>query len=298
MARPNFNDRSWQDIDWEAWAPQFSITDRATSLRELQNGIGTRYIEVQNLLSRLPPHAGKAKSLIALWRHEANGYGRTIVFSESSRILRRLDDLFGQVTAQLQAVRQAAKATRKLQKLRPPTQVSSGAARPPATAGHAAHGTADDDTEFFQRFDGMSHSAATSRQRSDARSPTRDTAAARWAAVQAAMASECDTCRSDSVRPVTNRHFRTALDVPDDLLVEQFQQTRGANHVRIVVAGKTQFWTTGLPNLEQLGIARYSIYRRNTSNGRFDYVAGIRRPEEAAAEREAANRVQPARDSG
>jgi len=56
--------------------------------------------------------------------------------------------------------------------------------------------------------------------------------------------------------------------------------------VRIVVAGKTQFWTTGLPNLEQLGIARFAIYRRDGHTRRFEYVAGIRRPEDVAAQRE------------
>ena len=106
MAKPNFHDRSWQEIDWETWGSQFSIVDRASSVRELQNGIGTRYMEVQDLLSQLPPHAGRAHSLVAAWRAEVNGYGRTIVFSESPRILRRLDDLHGQVTAQLHAARQ------------------------------------------------------------------------------------------------------------------------------------------------------------------------------------------------
>ena len=113
MAKPNFHDRSWQEIDWETWGSQFSIVDRASSIRELQNGIGTRYMEVQDLLSQLPPHAGRAHSLVAAWRTEVNGYGRTIVFSESPRVLRRLDDLHGQVTAQLHAARQAAKAARK-----------------------------------------------------------------------------------------------------------------------------------------------------------------------------------------
>jgi len=58
MAKPNFHDRSWQEIDWETWGSQFSIVDRASSLRELQNGIGTRYMEVQDLLSQLPPFMG------------------------------------------------------------------------------------------------------------------------------------------------------------------------------------------------------------------------------------------------
>ena len=34
MAKPNFHDRSWQDIDWETWGPQFSIVDRASSIGE------------------------------------------------------------------------------------------------------------------------------------------------------------------------------------------------------------------------------------------------------------------------
>jgi hypothetical protein len=57
--------------------------------------------------------------------------------------------------------------------------------------------------------------------------------------------------------------------------------------VRIVLAGRTQFWTTGLPNLENLGIARFSIYRRDGVTRHFDYVTGIRRPEDTAAQREA-----------
>ena len=124
MAKPNFHDRSWQEIDWETWGSQFSIVDRASSLRELQNGIGTRYMEVQDLLSQLPPHAGRAHSLVAAWRAEVNGYGRTIVFAESTRILRRLDELHAQVTAQLQAARQAAKAARRA---RQRAQMASGA---------------------------------------------------------------------------------------------------------------------------------------------------------------------------
>ena len=51
-----------------------------------------------------------------------------------------------------------------------------------------------------------------------------------------------------------------------------------------------RFWTTGLPNLENLGIARFSIYRRDGSTRHFDYVAGLRRPEETAAQRELAER--------
>jgi hypothetical protein len=274
MARPNFHDRSWDDIDWETWGPQFSIADRATSVRELQNGIGTRYMEVQDLLSQLPPHAGKAKALVALWRHEVNGYGRTIAFAEASRILTRLDSLHGQVTAQLQAARQAAKAARKQRQREQAAGLRSGAG-------------ADE-------FEGMSHSAATARQRSDDPRPGQDSAAWRWRQVQITMARECDTVVHDSARPVTARQFRSAVEAGDGALVEQFRSARTANDmVRIVVAGATQFWTTGLPNLEQLGIARFAIYRREGLSRRFDYVAGIRRPEEAAAAREAALRASP-----
>ena len=285
MAKPNFNDRSWEDIDWDVWGPQFSITDRATSIRELQNGIGTRYIEVQNLLSRLPPHAGKAKSLVALWRHEVNGIGRTIVFAESSRILRRLDDLHGQVTAQLHAARQAAKANRKARQRA--LLASAGATARVGATGQASHRSSDHDTDDFE---GMRHSAATSRQRSDDVNPGQQTAAMRWAAVQAAMARECDGCLPDTAKPVTARQFRTAVDASGEAVVEQFQPARDNALVRIVVAGRTQFWTTGLPNLENLGIARFSIYRRDGNTRRFDYVAGIRRPEDAAAQREATER--------
>ena len=279
MARPNFHDRSWQDIDWETWGPQFSIVDRASSVRELQNGIGTRYMEVQDLLSQLPPHAGKAKAMVALWRHEVSGYGRTITFSESNRVLRRLDDLYGQVSAQLQSARQAAKAARKLRQRGLPTPAG---ARTGAGQGGVAGADAD--------FEGMSHSAATSRQRSDDAHPGQQTAAMRWAAVQAAMARECDGCSLDSAKPVTARQFKTAVDASGEATVEQFQPARDNGLVRIVVAGRTQFWTTGLPNLENLGIARFSIYRRDGHTRRFDYVAGIRRPEDTAAQREIAER--------
>ena len=285
MAKPNFHDRSWRDIDWETWGPQFSIVDRASSIGELQNGIATRYMEVQDLLSQLPPHAGRAQSLVAQWRQEVNGYGRTVVFSESTRLLRRLDDLHAQVTAQLHAARQAAKAARKA---RQRALLASGAA--PArmgAAGQAPHRSSDHDTDDFE---GMRHSAATSRQRSDDVNPGRQTAAMRWAAVQAAMARECDGCLPDTAKPVTARQFRTAVDASGEALVEQFQPARDNGLVRIVVAGRTQFWTTGLPNLENLGIARFSIYRREGNARRFDYVAGIRRPEDAAAQREVAER--------
>src|SRR3954468_24199163 len=152
MAKPNFHDRSWHEIDWETWGSQFSIVDRATSIGELQNGIATRYMEVQDLLSQLPPHAGRAHALVAGWRMEVSGYGRTIVFAESTRILRRLDDLHAQVTAQLHAARQAARAARKA---RQRALVASGA-RDAAPRAHDAH---DND------FEGMRHSAATARQR-------------------------------------------------------------------------------------------------------------------------------------
>jgi hypothetical protein len=283
MARPNFHDRSWHDIDWETWGPQFSIVDRASSIGELQNGIATRYMEVQDLLSQLPPHAGRAQSLVALWRHEVNGYGRTVVFSESAHLLRRLDDLHAQITAQLHAARQAAKAARKARQ-RLLLAGAGGAARTP---GHAAPRGAEHDADDFE---GMRHSAATSRQRSDDVNPGQQTAAMRWAAVQAAMARECDGCVADSAKPVTARQFRTAVDASGDASVEQFQPARDNGLVRIVVAGRAQFWTTGLPNLENLGIARFSIYRRDGNTRRFDYVAGLRRPEDTAAQREAAER--------
>jgi hypothetical protein len=283
MAKPNFHDRSWQDIDWETWGSQFSIVDRASSIGELQNGIATRYMEVQDLLSQLPPHAGRAQSMVALWRHEVNGYGRTVVFSESTRVLRRLDDLHSQVTAQLHAARQSAKAARKA---RQRALLASGGARAGATA-PASHRSSDLDTDHFE---GMRHSAATSRQRSDDVDPGKQTAATRWAAVQAAMARECDGCIPDTARPVTARQFKTAVDAAGEAAVEQFQPARDNGLVRIVVAGRTQFWTTGLPNLENLGIARFSIYRRDGITRRFDYVAGIRRPEDTAAQREASER--------
>jgi len=281
MARPNFHDRSWQDIDWATWGSQFSIVDRASSIGELQNGIATRYMEVQDLLSQLPPHAGRAHALVGAWRQEVGGYGRTIVFSESSLILRRLDELHAQVTAQLQAARQAAKAARKA-RLR---AMAAGAGAPGSAraGGHAAHRSSDHDTDDFE---GMRHSAATSRQRSDDVNPGQQTAAMRWAAVQAAMARECDGCLPDTAKPVTARQFKAAVDASGNAVVEQFQPARDNGMVRIVVAGKTQFWTTGLPNLEQLGIARFAIYRRDGNTRRFEYVAGIRRPEDAAAQRE------------
>ena len=288
MAKPNFHDRSWHDIDWETWGSQFSIVDRASSVGELQNGIATRYMEVQDLLSQLPPHAGRAHVLVAAWRQEVNGYGRTVVFSESPRILRRLDDLHAQVTAQLHAARQAAKAARKA---RQRAQLAGGAPAPaPARAGApASHRESDRDDEHFE---GMRHSAATARRRSDDLPPGQQTAAMRWAAVQAAMARECDSCLPDSARPVTARQFKAAVEAAGDAPVEQFQLARDNGMVRIVVAGRTQFWTTGLPNLEQLGIARFAIYRRDGNTRHFHYVAGIRRPEDSAAQREAAERGQ------
>ena len=283
MAKPNFHDRSWQEIDWETWGSQFSIVDRASSIGELQNGIATRYMEVQDLLSQLPPHAGRAHALVAGWRAEVNGYGRTVVFSESTRVLRRLDELHGQVVAQLHAARQAAKAARKA---RQRALLASGIASGSTAArvgGQATHRSSDADTDDFE---GMRHSAATSRQRSDDVNPGQQTAAMRWAAVQAQMARECDGCIPDSAKPVTAKQFKTAVDA-GDAVVEQFQPARDNGMVRIVVAGRRQFWTTGLPNLENLGIARFSIYRRDGNTRRFDYVAGIRRPEDTAAQREA-----------
>ena len=283
MAKPNFHHRSWQDIDWETWGSQFSIVDRASSIGELQNGIATRYMEVQDLLSQLPPHAGRAQSLVALWRLEVNGYGRTVVFAESTRLLRRLDDLHAQVTAQLHAARQAAKAARKA---RQRALVASGAA-PVRVPGPASHRSSDHDTDDFE---GMRHSAATSRQRSDDINPGQQTATMRWAAVQAAMARECDGCVPDTAKPVTARQFKAAIEASGDAAVEQFQPARDNGLVRIVVSGRTQFWTTGLPNLENLGIARFSIYRRDGITRRFEYVAGVRRPEDSAAQREAVER--------
>jgi len=283
MARPNFHDRSWHDIDWDTWGSQFSIVDRASSVGELQNGITTRYMEVQDLLSQLPPHAGRAQSLVALWRHEVNGYGRTVVFAESAHLLRRLDDLHAQITAQLHAARQAAKAARKA---RQRLLLASGgtAARAP---GHPVQRGADHDADDLEV---MRHSAATARQRSDDINPGQQTAAMRWAAVQAAMARECDACVPDSGRPVTARQFRAAVDPGGEAAVEQFHPARDNGMVRILVSGRTQFWSTGLPNLENLGIARFSIYRRDGHTRRFGYVAGIRRPEDTAAQREAAER--------
>jgi hypothetical protein len=286
MAKPNFHDRSWQEIDWETWGSQFSIVDRASSIGELQNGIATRYMEVQDLLSQLPPHAGRAHALVASWRAEVNGYGRTVVFSESTRVLRRLDELHAQVIAQLHAARQAAKAARKA---RQRALLASGIASGSTAArvgGQATHRSSDADTDDFE---GMRHSAATSRQRSDDVNPGQLTAAMRWAAVQAQMARECDGCVADSARPVTAKQFKVAVDA-GDAVVEQFQPARDNGMMRIVVAGRRQFWTTGLPNLENLGIARFSIYRRDGNTRRFDYVAGIRRPEDAAAQREAVER--------
>ena len=277
MARPNFHDRSWQEIDWETWGSQFSIVDRASSIGELQNGIATRYMEVQDLLSQLPPHAGRAHLMVSGWRLEVNGYGRTIVFSESTRLLRRLDDLHGQVTAQLQAARQAAKAARK-------ARHRAQLARPGGAAAPRGADAADD------AFEGMHHSAATARQRSDDIPPGQQSAAMRWAAVQAQMARECDHRVADTARPVTARQFRDAVDATGEAAVEQFQPARDNGMVRIVVAGRAQFWTTGLPNLENLGIARFSIYRRDGHTRRFDYVAGIRRPEDTAAQRESDER--------
>jgi hypothetical protein len=285
MAKPNFHDRSWQEIDWETWGSQFSIIDRATSVGELQNGITTRYMEVQDLLSQLPPHAGRANALVTAWRQEVSGYGRTVVFSESTRILRRLDDLHGQVTAQLHAARQTAKAARKARQRA--LLASGGAAAPGRAGGQAApRGSERDGADF----EGIRHSAATARQRNDDVNPGQETAAMRWAAVQAAMARECDTCRHDTGKPVTARQFKVAVDARGDEPVEQFKPALDNGMVRIVQAGPTQFWTTGLPNLEQLGIARFSIYRRDAETRHFEYVAGIRRPEDSAAQREAIER--------
>ena len=279
MAKPNFHDHSWQEIDWDTWGSEFSIVDRASSVRELQNGIGTRYMEVQDLLSQLPPHAGRAHSLVAAWRAEVNGYGRSIVFSESTRILRRLDDLHAQVTAQLHAARQAAKAARKARQ----RALLAGAPATARAGGATAHRSTDQDTDDFE---GMRHSAATARQRSDDVNPGQQTAAMRWAAVQAAMARECDGRVADSAKPVTARQFRSAVDAAGEAVIEQLLPAHDNGMVRIVVAGRTQFWTTGLPNLENLGIARFSIYRRDGNSRRFDHVAGIRRPEDVAAQRE------------
>ncbi|MEO5685845.1 MAG: hypothetical protein ABIR54_00650 [Burkholderiaceae bacterium] len=287
MAKPNFHDRSWQDIDWETWGSQFIIVDRASSVGELQNGITTRYMEVQDLLSQLPPHAGRAQTLVGAWRQEVNGYGRTVVFSESTRLLCRLDDLHAQITAQLHAARQAAKAARKARHHRAVSTVA-GAALSGRAGEQASHRSSDLDTDHFE---GMRHSAATSRQRSDDIHPGQQTAAMRWAAVQAAMARECDGRLPDTAKPVTARQFKTAVDASTDGPVEQFLPMRDNGMVRIVVASRMQFWTTGLPNLEQLGIARFSIYRRDGNSRRFDYVAGIRRPEDTAAQRESDERA-------
>jgi len=216
---------------------------------------------------------------VAGWRMEVSGYGRTIVFSESTRVLRRLDDLHGQVTAQLHAARQAAKAARKARQ----RALAASGARDTALRANEAH---DND------FEGMRHSAATARQRNDDIPPGQQTAAMRWAAVQAQMARECDHCMPDSARPVHAKQFRSAVDAAGDASVEQMQPARDNGMVRIVVVGgRHQFWTPGLPNLENLGIARFAIYRRDGRTRSFEYVAGIRRPEDTAAQREASERA-------
>jgi hypothetical protein len=113
----------------------------------------------------------------------------------------------------------------------------------------------------------------------------------RWATVQAQMARECDHCAPDTAKPVHARQFRAAVDATGEAAIEQLQPARDNGMVRIVVVGgRQQFWTTGLPNLENLGIARFAIYRRDGNSRHFEYVAGIRRPEDAAAQRESAER--------
>src|SRR6202012_801065 len=167
-------------------------------------------------------------------------------------------ELHAQVVAQLHAARQAAKAARKA---RQRALLASGIASGSTAArvgGQATHRSSDADTDDFE---GMRHSAATSRQRSDDVNPGQLTAAMRWAAVQAQMARECDGCNPDSARPVTAKQFKAAVDA-GDAVVEQFQPARDNGMVRIVVAGRRQFWTTGLPHLENLSIPRFSIYRR------------------------------------
>jgi len=279
MPKPNFHDRSWDEVDWEAWGPHFSVRDRASSINELQNGIATRYIEVQDLLSRLPPHAGRAHNLVTMWRQEVNGYGRPIHFAESARILQRLDELHGQVTLQAEAARQAAKAARKLRHQR--AAAAAAASRPGEGGRHEEDG-------YIEGYEGPSHSAATARQRHEAFPAG---AAGRWQQVQATMARECDRRIPDTARPVSNRHFLAAIHAPEGVAVEQFQHAHGTSPIRIVVAGGLQFWTTGLPTLEQFGIARYAVYRRDGLAPRFAHACGNRRPEDLAAERESRDRV-------
>jgi len=192
--------------------------------------------------------------------------------------LERLGDA---AAMQAEAARQAAKAARKQ---RQRAAAAAAAAARPAEGGD--HADADG-------FEGPSHSAASARHRSDAPRPGQDTAAARWLGVQAVMARECDRRLADTARPVTNRHFLAALHLPEGVSVEQFHAVRGASPVRIVVAGGLQFWSTGLPTLEQFGIARYAVYRRDGMALRFEHAAGTRRPEDLAAEREAQEGLPP-----
>ena len=287
MAKPNFHDRSWQDIDWETWGSQFSIVDRASSVGELQNGITTRYMEVQDLLSQLPPHAGRAQALVAAWRLEVNGYGRTVVFSESTRLLRRLDDLHAQVTASC------------MPPARPPRPLARRASAPtPASRpAHRDARAARPRTAAPTTTPTTSKACATARPRRASAATTSTPASRpppmRWAAVQAAMARECDGCMPDTAKPVTARQFRTAVDAAGDgarrAVPAGARQRHGAHRRRRPHAVLDH----GLPNLENLGIARFSIYRRDGQHPAFRLRGGhpqARRRRGAARVRRAGQR--------
>lgn len=289
MAQPDFNDSSWDNTVWSLWGLLYSSTSAASD-RGLRNGITTRYDEVQKLLGGLGPQTGKLKKLVAGWRREVNGYGRTIVYSEAAQVLARLDALHEAVATQLEADRLLVAAKKK-----PPPREPSSPSRSVTTPSPVVESDDDEGDEddrhgldqfvaFYQKNSVMGHSAQTAKAKPVARPYVPPTPAENWISAQRTMANECDSGIAFGAHDVKQEAVLTHLQLAEAVSVSQYRSGPENGHKRIMKAGKEQFWTLGLTHRDKRDRGEFSVYRRNGGSSKFTHVSGQRRPEHIAAE--------------
>lgn len=288
MPQPDFNDSSWDNTIWSLWGVLYS-SKSAESDRGLRNGITTRYDEVQKLLGSLGPQTGKLKKLVASWRREVDGYGRTIVYSEAAKVLARLDELHEAVTAQCEADRLLVAAKKK-----PPPREPSPPSRsvtPPSPVVESDDEVEDEDDQgldqfvaFYRKNSVMGHSAQTAKAKPVARPYVPPTPAENWVSAQRAMANECDNGIAFGAHDVDQESVLRHLHLAQAVSVSQYRSGPENSHKRIMKAGKEQFWTLGLTHREKRDRGEFSVYRRDGNSNKFTHVSGQRRPEHIAAE--------------
>jgi hypothetical protein len=280
MAKPDFNDKSWDATGWSLWG---LIYTGAKSDTALKTAISLAFDQTREALGKLGHQVEPLASRVQEWRDELKQYARTISYGEADGVLTALKLLLDEVSDQGEIDRLLAEAKKKAPEVEP--EPDDAPVEPVVKAKKKAKATPEAQAVDQQATkDGLGHGKSTAVRRPKEVKPkssyTPPTPQQIWVQKQRDMATDCDNGIAFGNHDVDQESVlrRLQLDA-DDGGVKQYRSGPENSHKRIMKTRKgCQFWTLGLTHKEKRDKGQFSVYERDGGSNRFTHVSGVKHP--------------------